>query len=78
MITGEKIIVGQKKLNCKYSFLSDADKESFMQLVNTVGSYNNTNEVEVIYDEDDPTKVYIIPVDNSQSSIKNAIKVKFE
>jgi len=78
MITGEKIVVGQKKLKNKYPFLSDSDKESFMQLVNIVGAHNNTTDVEVIYDEDDPTKAYIIPVDDSQSSIKNAIKVKFE
>lgn len=74
----EKIVVGQKILKSKYPFLSDDDKESFFSLVNLVGAHSNTDEVEIVYDEDDPTKAYIIPVDNSQSSAKNAIKVKFE
>jgi len=78
MIIGEKIVVGQSCLKSKYPFLSEEDKESFMHLVDTVGAHNNTDEVEVIYDEEDPTKAYIIPIDNYQSSINNAVKVRFE
>lgn len=57
--------------------LSSYSEEELLKLVDNIRASNHSNDVKIIYDTNDKSKIYVIPVDNG-TTVSDSLKVVFE
>lgn len=70
LLKAERFVAGQMGLP-SYS------EKVLLDLVNAVRASNHGNDIKIIYDTDDKSKIYVIPVDNG-TTLNDSLKVIFE